>query len=137
MVLDATTKEQSATRENVFRVCVKGSFSFFITLDVIFLEDTSTSEDQWWAGKCLIKGAGKSLPIGAYRNAWDCLDRCQGAQIQDNYTACEYSKAKGECQAYTGQVEHTTGEFIWSSKSLCYVFKKDGRCFRILKLSRQ
>ena len=57
-------------------------------------------------------------------NAWDCLDRCQSAQIvgkPDYYTACEYSKAKGECQVYTGQVEHPVGDFTGSYKS-CAIF---------------
>ena len=72
-------------------------------------------------------------------HAWDCLDRCQSAQIEgitDYYTACEYSKAKGECKVYTGQVEHPVGEFTGSSKSMCYIFKKDGRSFRLLRLSK-
>ena len=79
-----------------------------------------------------------------YLKAWDCLDLCQSSRIEGfpdhlghkEATACEWSRAKGECKVYTGQVEYPVGEFTWSSKSMCYIFKKDGRCFRLFKLSR-
>ena len=79
-----------------------------------------------------------------YGNAWDCLDRCQSSGIKGfpehlgykEATACEWSRAKGECKVFTGQIEYPVGKSTKNSESMCYIFKKDGRCFRLFKLSR-